>query len=99
MKLMETTHVPETLSPVLPRNGFHRDFRRIAVEEAFVPPSLARRYLQMLEDGSVTDRGFRSLWGCYGGREGALTTGVLERIQNLGERRIADMDATGVDLQ
>src|SRR5439155_116910 len=31
--------------------------------------------------------------------EFARTTGVLQRIQDLGEQRIADMDCSGVDLQ
>jgi len=88
-------------SLVQPPRGkaFHSDYRRIAVEEAFVPPDLAKRYLQMVADGSATDRGFLSLWGFYGGQEGARTTGVLQRIQDLGEQRIADMDCSGVDLQ
>lgn len=79
--------------------AFSRDYRRIAVEEAFVPPDLAKRYMEMVAAGSVSDRGFLSLWGFYGGLEGSRATGVFQRIQDLGEQRIADMDATGVDLQ
>lgn len=74
-------------------------YRRIAVEEAFVPPDMVRLYLQMIADGSSDDPGFRSLWGFYGGAEGVRTTGVLQRIQDLGEQRIRDMDATGIDMQ
>src|SRR5438876_1055186 len=75
------------------------NYRRIAVEEAFLPPELASLYLKILEDGTVDDPGFRSLWGFYGGDAGARTTGVLGRIQDLDAQRIADMDATGIDLQ
>jgi len=96
---VEIIDMNERLLQPIPGKAFHTDYRRIAVEEAFVPPDLAKRYLRMVEDGSATDRGFLSLWGFYGGQEGARTTGVLQRIQDLGEQRIADMDATGVDLQ
>jgi 5-carboxyvanillate decarboxylase len=71
-------------------------YRRIAVEEAFLPPELVQRYLRMIADGSADDPGFLSLWGFYGGEEGARKTGVLQRIQDLGEARIRDMDATGM---
>lgn len=73
--------------------------RRIAVEEAFVPPELVARYQKLIEEGSADDPGFRSLWGFYAGDEGARTTGVLGRIQDIGQQRIQDMDATGIDLQ
>ena len=75
------------------------NYRRIAVEEAYLPPDLVSRYLRMIEDGTADDPGFRSLWGFYGGDAGARTTGVLARIQEVGERRIRDMDATGIDMQ
>ena len=74
-------------------------YRRIATEEAFVPSELMRRYVRMLTDGATDDPGFRSLWGFYAGDEGARTTGVFARIQDLGEQRIRDMDATGIDVQ
>jgi len=74
-------------------------YRRIAVEEAFLPSDLVQRYLRMIADGTADDPGFLSLWGFYGGEEGARKTGVLQRIQDLGEARISDMDATGIDMQ
>ena len=39
------------------------NYRRIAVEEAYLPPDLVSRYLRMIEDGTADDPGFRSLWG------------------------------------
>jgi 2,3-dihydroxybenzoate decarboxylase len=78
---------------------FSSAYRRIATEEAFVPRELMKRYLRMLTDGTTDDPGFRSLWGFYAGDEGARTTGVFARIQDLGDQRIRDMDATGIDMQ
>ena len=80
------------------QTGGGRGYRRIATEEAFCPPDIMRRFRQILEDRSVDDPGFYALWGFYGGNsERALL--LSERIQDLGERRIADMDATGIDMQ
>lgn len=73
-------------------------YKRIAAEEAWAPPELLVRYREALSDASIDDPGFRSLWGFFGGpseRAQALSA----RIQDLGERRIADMDATGIAVQ
>ena len=77
----------------------NRNYARIAVEEAFLTPELVSLYLKLIGDGTATDPGFRSLWGFYGSDAGARTTGVLGRIQDIGAQRIADMDATGIDMQ
>ena len=73
------------------------DFLRIATEEAFAPPELIARYRKLLEDG-YDDPGFRSLWGFYSGASPRATT-LAERIQDLGERRLRDMDDTGIAMQ
>ena len=89
----------QPLNPSPGQRDGSQGYRRIATEEAFVPRELMRRYVRMLEDGTTDDPGFRSLWGFYGGDEGVRTTGVFARIQDLGEQRIRDMDATGIDVQ
>jgi len=80
------------------RAGGPRGYLRIATEEAFCPPSLMRRFLQVLEDKSIDDPGFYSLWGFYGG-DSERARLLRERIQDLGDLRIRDMDATGIDRQ
>ena len=71
---------------------------RIAAEEAFAPPDLIDRYRKLLADGSYRDPGFVSLWGHYAGRS-AQATDLAMRIQDLGERRLGDMDASGIAKQ
>jgi 5-carboxyvanillate decarboxylase len=73
------------------------DYLRIATEEAFAPPELIARYRKLLEDG-YDDPGFRSLWGFYSGAS-PRATALAERIQDLGERRLRDMDDTGIAMQ
>jgi 5-carboxyvanillate decarboxylase len=73
------------------------EYLRIATEEAFAPPELIARYRKLLEDG-YDDPGFRSLWGFYSGGT-PRATALAERIQDLGERRLHDMDATGIAMQ
>jgi 2,3-dihydroxybenzoate decarboxylase len=72
---------------------------RIATEEAWATPDLLRRYRRLLEEKPESwDPGFRSLWGFFLGAT-PRATALAERIQDLGERRIADMDATGIARQ
>ena len=40
-------------------------YRRIATEEAFIPPELHKMYRQLVASGGVNDPGFNSLVGYY----------------------------------
>jgi len=57
---------------------------------------LLDRYRAMLADGSYHDPGFESLCGFYL-RSGSVSE-VAERIQDLGARRLGDMDSAGISL-
>jgi len=74
-------------------------YQRIATEEAFATPEQLRLYRRMLTDGSIHDPGFLSLWGFYLQSPSERATQIIERLQNIDSRRIADMDATGISLQ
>jgi 5-carboxyvanillate decarboxylase len=74
-------------------------YERIATEEAFATPELFRLYRRMLTDGSIQDPGFLSLWGFYLQSPSERATQIIERLQNIDARRIADMDATGISIQ
>ena len=72
---------------------------RIAAEEAWAPPEILGRYRKLLEEKPRSwDPGFRSLWGFFLGPS-ARATQLVTRIQDLGERRLADMDASGIGKQ
>lgn len=73
-------------------------YQRIATEEAFATTELFNRYRRMLESGTVQDPGFVSLWGFYLQSPSERATQIIERLQNIAGRRIADMDATGIDM-
>jgi len=74
-------------------------YQRIATEEAFATPELFDRYRRILADKSIDDVGFHSLWSYYLLNKSPRTVSVIERIQDLGERRLSDMDATGISKQ
>jgi 5-carboxyvanillate decarboxylase len=74
-------------------------YRRIATEEAFATTELLRLYRQALAAKNIDDIGFNSMWRFYLGSPSARATSIIERLQWLDERRIADMDATGIDMQ
>src|SRR5487761_955722 len=74
-------------------------YLRIATEEAYAPPELFERYKKLLEDGSHKDPGFASFMGFYLNNSGPRLTEIRAQIQDIGERRIRDMDATGIAKQ
>jgi len=69
-------------------------YKRIATEEAWAPAELLDTYRAMAAKKSIDDPGFIALWSRLGAR-GQLS----ERLSDIGERRIADMDTSGIDLQ
>ena len=78
------------------KTGGDRGYLRIATEEAFATREQIDVYLRMVKDGTA-DKGTTSLWGFYGASTSERAQLILERLLDLGERRIADMDATGID--
>lgn len=81
-----------------PKTGGGKGYLRIASEEAFMPPELLTAYKKLLADG-YDDPGFTSLWGFYSGSPSPRATQIIERLQDLGPRRIQDMDDRGIDRQ
>jgi 5-carboxyvanillate decarboxylase len=75
------------------------DYQRIATEEAFAPPDMIERYKRAITDRTVTDPGFNSLMGYFLFNDSPRTNAIVERLQDVGERRIADMDASGIAKQ
>jgi 5-carboxyvanillate decarboxylase len=85
--------------PVGPAAEGKREYLRIATEEAFAPPELIAMWRDMIERGSCDDPGFVSLVGFYTAAKTERSRFVFDRLQDLGERRLADMDAAGIDRQ
>jgi 5-carboxyvanillate decarboxylase len=78
------------------KTGGDRGYLRIATEEAFATRELIDVYLRMVADGTA-DRGMVSLWGFYAKSPSERATQIIDRLLDLGEQRIAHMDATGID--
>jgi len=74
-------------------------YLRIATEEAYAPPDLIDRYKKLLRGGRNVDPGFESLMGYFLFNDSPRTNAIVERLQDVGERRIHDMDATGIAKQ
>jgi 5-carboxyvanillate decarboxylase len=74
------------------------DYRRIATEEAWAPAELLKLYRRELAEKTIDDPGFHSLWGFFASGSDRARL-LVDRILDLGERRLADMDATGIDQQ
>ena len=70
------------------------DYKRIATEEAWAPADLLQRYRTMAASKTIDDPGFIALWTRLGAR-----TQLGDRLSDIGSWRIADMDASGIDMQ
>lgn len=78
------------------KTGGDRGYLRIATEEAFGPQEMFAKYREILQ-GPDVDPGFRSLWGFYSASPSPRATRIMEQLVDLGERRLHDMDVTGID--
>ena len=76
-----------------------RGYKRIATEEAWCTKELLDRYQLLLDRGDHGDPGFQNLWGFFGKSQSPRARDLYERIQDTGARRLADMDAAGIDMQ
>ena len=69
-------------------------YKRIATEEAWVTPEIMQGFRDLIAK-KAGDAGFLSLWGVFVKKGGIL----IDRLLDMGENRIKDMDATGIDVQ
>jgi 5-carboxyvanillate decarboxylase len=74
-------------------------FKRIATEEAFATKEIMGAYRDLLARKGSADIGFNSLMGYYLNNPSQRTRDVSARLEDLGQRRIDDMDATGIAVQ
>jgi 5-carboxyvanillate decarboxylase len=77
----------------------NRPYQRIATEEAWATREMIDLYLKMMEVGSSSDPGFNSMWRHFSGGRSERVIQILERLLDVDERRIRDMDAAGIDKQ
>lgn len=78
------------------KTGGDRGYLRIATEEAFATREQIDGILRLVKEGRA-DKGTVSLWGFYGTSPSERATQILERLLDLDDERIANMDATGID--
>ena len=71
--------------------------RRIAIEEAFVTQSIADQWKVILDAGAVGEPGFKKM-GETILADSPGTRLIHDRLINLGEGRLKDMDETGLDM-
>lgn len=79
------------------KTGGDRGYLRIATEEAFATQEQIDLILKMVKEGKA-DRGTTSLWTFYGASKDERAQLTTKRLLDLGETRISDMDATGIDI-
>ena len=76
-----------------------KDYLRIATEEAFATKEMFKLYREAIDRNPPDEPGFMALWGFFMISEDPYPKNVRERLLDLGERRIQDMDDSGIDKQ
>lgn len=84
--------------PEMPPRIENPPYKRIAAEEAWLPQEIMDLYVQALDDKSIDDPGFQSLWGFFGRSQTEKARAHNRRITSLGEERLRDMDESGIDV-
>ena len=75
------------------------NYKRIATEEAFCPPEMMDIYRDMLDRKSLDDPGFNTMFNFYLGSPSLRAQQIRDYLTDLGDVRLANMDARGVDMQ
>jgi 5-carboxyvanillate decarboxylase len=96
---MASGRLPSTKPPALDGPLPRVPYKRIATEEAFGTVEIFDRYKQMLAAGGDLDPGFKSAMGYFLLHPSPRARTIAERLANLDDRRIGDMDAAGIDVQ
>ena len=69
-------------------------YLRIATEEAWTTHEILDGYRRLIDSQPADEPGFVAMWGFIG-----ANNQVVDRLLDLGERRIKDMDSAGIDKQ
>jgi 5-carboxyvanillate decarboxylase len=82
---------------IRPEASIRRDvpYRRIATEEAFSTPEIMDLYRRELARNPADEPGFVAMWGGFMNRD----QDFFDQLLSLGERRLSDMDTTGIAMQ
>ena len=72
------------------------DIRRIGIEEAFVTPEIVKAWTEVINTPGL-EPGYKRLGGLVHISPGGKR--IVRKLQELGEPRLKDMEATGVDFQ
>lgn len=85
--------------PAAHDSGVAPPYARIATEEAFMTADLYRATKRVIEQREIDDPGFFALQGHYLTSTSERAANISRRLQDLGDERLADMDATGISMQ
>ncbi len=76
-------------------------YKRIETEGAWGPLEMFEMYTKLLEKNPFGHPGLASMWGSVGNRPGeggGTASPIVRRLADIGEGRIRDMDASGIDM-
>lgn len=87
-------YLPTEVDPDVTQPGY----LRIATEEAFCPPEMFDIYRRLIDNVETDDPGFVSQWKYFLDSNSERSVFVREALCDLDAKRLADMDAAGIDV-
>lgn len=75
------------------------NYKRIATEEAWCPPEMLDIYRKMLDEKTLDDPGFNTMFGFYLNSPSLRSQQIRDYLTDLGDLRLSHMDARGIDMQ
>lgn len=73
-------------------------YKRIATEEAWGPAEMFEMYRKLIDANPYARPGLTSMWQTSGTRGASSSNPLVNRLMDLGEARLKDMDASGIDV-
>lgn len=94
--------IPGQIDPDHPHKVAKVPYKRIATEEAWTTPEITDAYIKLIESNPADEPGFVAMWGRSlknATKESLKHNLLVQRLLDMDQRRIGDMDSAGIDMQ
>jgi 2,3-dihydroxybenzoate decarboxylase len=94
--------IPGPIDHAHPHKVAKVPYKRIATEEAWTTPEIVKEYTKIIDANPADEQGFVSMWGrslANATPESLKKNMLVQRLLDMDQRRLGDMDAAGIDMQ
>ena len=99
---VEPVEIPGPPNPDKPHKVAKAPYKRIATEEAWTTPEIVDAYIKLIDSDPADEPGFVAMWGRSlknATKESLERNLLVQRLLDMDQRRLGDMDSSGIDMQ